>query len=181
MAASTSDTVYAQGQEKGKRRTVVLKAKEGLQAYEEMLVFYAMKYLTAAYGDTLPPQTLADGARQTRWVNLGGQLVAANDMEQLIADVEQGRIAGWKELNERLDNLWQAYPQQRDAHAYHVLCTLAGTDTLDETLWQHYRAQYADILNYIEQQKKVTRDKDTVNPFRNMTYWDDDERRAVLD
>ena len=181
MAKAENGTVYADGMEKGKRRTVVLKAKEGLRAYEEMLVFYAMKYLTATYGDTLPPQSLAEGARQTGWVNLGGQLVAANDMEQLIADVEQGRIASWKQLNERLDNLWEAYPVQRDTHAYHVLCALAGVDTLDESLWQRYRAQYTDILDYIEQQKKVSREKDNVNPFRNMTYWDDDERRAVLE
>ena len=45
MAASTTDTVYAQKQEKSKRPTVVLKAKEGLKAYEDMLVFYAMKTL----------------------------------------------------------------------------------------------------------------------------------------
>lgn len=180
MAKAENGTVYADGMEKGKRRTVVLKAKEGLRAYEEMLVFYAMKYLTATYGDTLPPQSLAEGARQTGWVNLGGQLVAANDMEQLIADVEQGRIASWKQLNERLDNLWEAYPVQRDTHAYHVLCALAGVNMLDESLWQRYRAQYTDILDYIEQQKKVSREKDNVNPFRNMTYWDDDERQAVL-
>ena len=167
-------TVYADGMEKGKRRTVILKAKEGLKAYEEMLVFYAMKTLE---GGQLP---VAGGRYEKEWVNIGGQLVAKPDMEQLIADVENGAIGSWQQLHDRMDTLWQAYPAQRAAHAYGVLCELAGVNQLDDNLWARYRAQYADILNYIEQQKKASRDKDDVNPFRNMTYWDDDERQAVL-
>ena len=172
--------VYAEGMEKSKRRTLILKPVEGLRAYEEMLVFYAMKYLTLAYGDALPPKTLAQEPRQTEWVNLGGQLVAAPDVEGMIADVEKGIIDSWKSLNDRLDHLWESYPQQRDAHAYHVLCTLSGVDCLDEALWQQFKTRFVEIQDYIEVQKQVTRQKDDTNPFRNMTYWDTAERDAVL-
>ncbi len=173
MAASTGDTVYAQGQEKSKRPTVVLKAAEGLKAYEDMLVFYAMKYLPQ-----LPSTRYQLDTKE--WVNIGGQLVAKADMEQLIADVENGAIASWQQLHDRMDALWEAYPAQREAHAYSVLCRLAGVDHLDETLWKQYQRRYADIQAYIEEQKVVSRHKDEVNAFRNMTYWDDDERAAVL-
>ena len=173
MAASTGDTVYAQKQEKSKRPTVVLKAEEGLKAYEDMLVFYAMKYL--------PQPNTHSSLINKEWVNIGGQLVAKNDMEKLIADVENGTIGSWQQLHDRMDALWEAYPAQREAHAYGVLCELAGVDHLDETLWQQYQKRYADIQTYIEEQKKVSRHKDDVNPFRNMTYWDDDERTAVLE
>lgn len=174
MAASTGVTVYGQGQEKSKRPTVVLKAEEGLKAYEEMLVFYAMKYLPQ-----LPSTRYQLVPKE--WINIGGQLVARPDMEQLISDVESGSIASWQQLHDRMDALWQAYPTQRDAHAYGVLCELAGVKELDEALWQRYQQRYAEIQNYIEEQKKASRHKDEVNPFRNMTYWDDDERAAVLE
>ena len=173
MAASTGDTVYAQGQEKSKRPTVVLKAAEGLKAYEDMLVFYAMKYLPQ-----LPSTRYQLVPKE--WVNIGGQLVSKADMEQLIADVENGAITSWQQLHDRMDALWEAYPAQREAHAYSVLCRLAGVDHLDETLWKQYQRRYADIQAYIEEQKVVSRHKDEVNAFRNMTYWDDDERAAVL-
>ena len=172
--------VYAEGMEKSKRRTLILKPVEGLRAYEEMLIFYAMKYLTLAYGDALPPKALAQEPRQTEWVNLGGQLVAAPDVEGMLADVEKGIIDSWKSLNDRLDHLWESYPQQRDAHAYHVLCTLSGVDYLDEDLWQQFKTRFVEIQDYIEDQKQVTRQKDDTNPFRNMTYWDTAERDAVL-
>ena len=172
--------IYAEGMEKSKRRTLILKPVEGLRAYEKMLIFYAMKYLTLAYGDALPPKALAQEPRQTEWVNLGGQLVAAPDVEGMIADVEKGIIDSWKSLNDRLDHLWEFYPQQRDAHAYHILCTLSGVDYLDEALWQQYKTRFVEIQDYIEVQKQVTRQKDDTNPFRNMTYWDTAERDAVL-
>ncbi len=173
MAASTTDTVYAQGQEKSKRPTVVLKAAEGLKAYEDMLVFYAMKNLEGE-------RTKVKGESLNDWVNIGGQLVAKQDMEQLIADVENGVLRDWTAIRARFDALWETYPAQREAHAYSVLCRLAGVEKLDDALWQQYQQRYAEIQKYIEEQKVASRHKDEVNPFRNMTYWDDDERAAVL-
>ncbi len=173
MAAAKDGVVYAEGMEKSKRKTVVLKAAEGLKAYEDMLVYYAMKYLPQ-------PITHHSSLITKEWVNIGGQLVAKSDMEQLIADVEKGVLDSWEAIHGRFDALWEAYPAAREAHAYGVLCRLAGTEKLDDAQWQRYQQRYAEIQNYIEEQKVASRHKDEVNPFRNMTYWDDDERQAVL-
>ena len=173
MAAAKDGVVYADGMEKGKRPTVILKAKEGLAAYEDMLVFYAMKYLE---GERIK----VNGESMNEWVNIGGQLVARPDMEQLIADVESGKLDSWNAVHERFNALWSAYPAQRQAHAYSVLCRLAGAEKLDDAQWQRYQQRYADIQKYIEEQKVESRRKDDVNPYRNMTYWDDAERAAIL-
>ena len=173
IAAAKDGVVYAEGMEKSKRKTVVLKAAEGLKAYEDMLVYYAMKYL--------PQHITHHSSLNTKeWVNIGGQLVAKSDMEQLIADVEKGSLDSWEAIHGRFDALWEAYPAAREAHAYGVLCRLAGAEKLDDAQWQRYQQRYAEIQNYIEEQKVASRHKDEVNPFRNMTYWDDDERQAVL-
>ena len=174
MKASADGPVYAAGMEKGKRRTVILKAKEGLKAYEDMLVFYAMKNLESGQCPEV------SGQSEKEWLNIGGQLVAKPDMEQLIADVESGAIDSWDAVHSRFNTLWGTYPAQRQAHAYGVLCRLAGVEKLDEGLWQNYRKRFADIQNYIEEQKVESRRKDDVNPYRNMTYWDDEERAAIL-
>ena len=160
--------------EKSKRPTVILKGEEGLKAYEDMLVFYAMKTLGQERPSHLTPNHTKD------WVNIGGQLVAKTDMEQLISDVENGSIDGWDALNTRLDNLWQTYPTLRAAHAYGVLCELENVQDIDDALWQKLQKRYSDIQAYIEEQKVASRHKEEVNPFRNMTYWDDAERDAVL-
>ena len=176
--------VYAQGQEKSKRPTVVLKAAEALKAYEDMLVFYAVRSLESGGRSCLPhPDNYAlrtPHSALSNWLNIGGQLITKADMEQLITDVESGVLADWKAVRDRLDTLWEAYPAQREAHAYGILCRLAGVERLDDALWQYYRDRYVAIQQYIEEQKTASRHKDEVNPFRNMTYWDDAEREAVL-
>ena len=177
MADARDGVVLAEGMEKSKRPTVILKAKEGLKAYEDMLVFYAMKTLEdkplSAFHS--PLSTITD------WVNIGGQLMAKPDMEQLIGDVESGAIGSWDALHARMDALWGPYYDDlKRKHAYGVLCRLAGVDALTDDLWQRYAERYDAIKNYIEQQKAASRHKDDVNPFRNMTYWDDAERDAVL-
>ncbi len=178
--ASTDGRVFAKGMEKSKRPTVILKAEAGRDAYREMLMFYAMKSLVAAYGEQMPPAELARGERQREWVNLGGQLVAGDDMARLIADTENGAIDSWKALNARLDSLWQEYPRQRATHAYKVLCHLAGTDTVDADTWNLCMQRYKEIEDKIAAEIKTSRHKDEVNPFRRMTYWDEAEMDAVL-
>ena len=179
--AAPSGEVYGNIMEKGKRPVLILKPAEGLQAYEDMLVFYAMKYLTQAYGNTLPPASLGDAPRIRQWVNIGGQLVAGPDMEQLIADVENGTLKDWDDIHARFNTLWgEHYEKQRLEHAYGVLCELAGANALDEAAWQQYLSRYESILQFIEKEKVATRQKDVENPYRNMTYWDDAERDAVL-
>ena len=180
ISASSDGRVYGEGMEKSKRRTVILKAEAGREAYREMLTFYAMKSLVAAYGEALPPAELGSGERMAEWVNLGGQLVAASDMERLIADTESGAIDSWQALNARLDSLWQEYPRQRAAHAYKVLCHMAGTDTIDDAVWSRCLQKYKEIEAKIAAEIKTSRHKDEVNPFRRMTYWNEAEMEAVL-
>ena len=173
--------IEAHGMEKGKRKTVVLKAGEGYKAYYDMLVFYAMKTLDPDGNAAMPDKALGDGERVTRWVNIGGQLIAEADMQQLIADIEEGRLDSWQAIHGRFDALWQAYPDAKRRHAYQVLCHLSQMRSLDDKEWNRYQADYCRILQFIADQKVLTRKKDDTNEFRHMTYWNDAEMHAVLD
>jgi len=173
IGSAKEEVVLAEGMEKSKRPTVVLKAREGMKAYEDMLVFYAMKTLQ---GCADKPEE----SREREWVNIGGQLVTRGDMEQLVSDVENGVIDSWEALHKRFDTLDETYPAKRRAHAYGTLCELANTDCLDDATWQHYQQRYADLQRYVDEQIAASRHKDDTNPFRNMTYWDAAEREAVL-
>ena len=172
--------IEAHGMEKGKRKTVILKAGEGYKAYYDMLVYYAMKTLEPLFGDKVPDSALGDGERTTRWVNIGGQLVAENDMTQLIADIEDGTLDSWNAIHDRFDQLWQAYPTQKERHCYQVLCHLSQKKHLDTEEWATYRAHYQRILQFISDQKVLSRKKDDTNEFRHATYWNDAEMNAVL-
>lgn len=178
--------IEAHGMEKGKRKTVILKAGEGYKAYYDMLVYYAMKNLQALSEDEFQKLkasediNIRNSARVTRWVNIGGQLIAEQDIKQLIDDIEKGVLDNWDDIHARFDSLWQAYPEQKQRHAYQVLCYLSQKCSLDDAEWNRYKEEYQRIQQYVADQKVLTRKKDDTNEFRHATYWNDAERDAVL-
>ncbi len=173
--------VLAYGMEKGKRPVRVLKAAQGYQAYEDMLIYYAMNTLTKeGENTTLPEASLAEGEREREWVNLGGQLVPQQELDKLINQIESGAVDSWQQVHECYDQWWEEYPALCRRHAYQVLCHLSQCRTLGEPQWQHYLQRYSNIQHFVAEQVKVTRQKDNENLFRRMTYRNEAEMQAVL-
>lgn len=175
--------VTASNMEKGHRKVVVLKAAKGYEAYEEMLIYYAMKSLLRYRNEddtSLPDSSLANHDRERCWVNLGGQLLRQRDLDKLIADIENDTLSSWDAIHQRLDDLWTDYPQQLMRHAYHLLCEMNGCKEISQELWNQLLARYTKIQQYVAEQVRITREKDEHNPFRRMTYRNDAEMAAVL-
>ena len=173
--------VLAFGMEKGKRPVRVLKAAQGYQAYEDMLVYYAMNILTDdGKSNDLPEASLAEGEREREWVNLGGQLVPQGELDKLIAQIESGEVDSWQQVHDRYNQWWAEYPALCRRHAYQVLCLLSQSHTLAPGQWQQYLLRYGNIQHFVAEQVKVTRQKDDENLFRRMTYRNDAEMQAVL-
>lgn len=173
--------VLGYGMEHNKRKTVILKPGQAFKAYEEMLIFYAVRAIKAVFGDQMPPASLAEGSRVQWWINLGGQLVARPDMEQLLDDIESRKLGSWQTIHERLDELWKRYPADKAKHAYQVLCELSQLSALDEKEWNMYCARFAQIERFVQDQIVLTRKKDDDNEFRKMTYWNEQEMQRVLE
>lgn len=173
--------VLGYGLEKGKRKAVITKWAKGYQAYEDMLTYYAMGALTHEGESTaLPSSKLAEGKREREWMNLGGQLVPQHEVDQLMHEIENGTVSTFEGIHQRYDEWWEQYPQWCEKHAYQILCMLADTATIDEARWQQLLQRYATIRQYVADQVRITREKDNANPFRQMTYRNDAEMKAVL-
>lgn len=177
MEESTGTEVYGKGIEKGKRKCLILKAAEAINAYEDMLIYYAMQTMEG-HEDTIG--LTYDGDREKRWVNLGGQLVGGECLDQLIEDIEEGRLASWDDIHLRMDKLWEQYPTMRYIHAYSILCELESTDCINDSIWTKLMLRYEEIKQYVADQVRITREKDNKNPFRQMTYDTLEEMEAVL-
>ena len=174
--------IVAYGMEKGKRKVKVLKAAQGYQAYEDMLVYYAMGALTGdGSSDTLPEASLGQGEREREWVNLGGQLVTQQQLDELIGQIENGTIDSWEGIHARYDEWWEGYESQCRRHAYQILCDLSLASELTAEQWQQYLQRYATIKQYVADQVRITRQKDDTNLFRQQTYRNDAEMKAVLE
>jgi hypothetical protein len=177
--------VLGENMEKSGRKVVLIKAVEGYHAYGQMAHYYAVKNLLV-YLETHPDATFASlgealaGARDRLWINLGGQLVPAADLDRLRSDVGAGRLGTWEDIHHRYDALWQEYPLAKQRHAWATLCDLLGVRQIDKALWTAALDKAVEIQEYIRDQVYQTRKKDFDNPFRQATYRSLEEMTAAI-
>ena len=179
--------VLGEAMENSGRKVVILKPREAYHAYRQMLHFYAVRNLLG-FVQSDPQATLSsmqralasEKGRERHWVNLGGQLARASDVARLRADIRSGRLASWPAIHRAYDELWAAYPLEKQRHAYACLLGLLGAGELTPQLWQHALEEAVRTQEYVEEQVYQTRAKDYYNPFRQTTFRNAEEMQAVF-
>lgn len=179
-------TVLGEGMEKSKRPVHILKVYDAYHAYGDMLVHYAMKNLLAQIDSKGSADFIKDikdcaaSTSHTAWVNLGGQLVMADDLDALRNDICEGKLDSWKAIHERYNELWSRYPEDKLNHAVHCLCDVMGVKVMTPDTWLQALAYGERIQRRIAEQVYMSRKKDHDNVFRACTCRNDEELKAVF-
>ncbi|MHC4757340.1 MAG: DUF4954 family protein [Planctomycetota bacterium] len=176
--------VLGENMEKSNRKIVIKKPYEGYHAYGDMLCYYAVKNLMeymvendstfSSMCDTLKEKCERD------WVNIGGQLIPSKDFDKLREDIGKGELADWEQIHGRYDVLWQAYPLEKQRHAFMVLCNLLGTDNPTKEQWISSLDKAVTIQEFIRDEVYTSRKKDFDNRFRQATYRNIEEMAAAI-
>ena len=125
-------------------------------------------------------QESLQGTRRREWVNVGGQLMLAQYVDQLRADVGSGRLASWEDIHQRYDEFWNAYPLEKQKHAFATLGDLNVGEALTRQRWLDALQNAVRIQEYICDEVYATRKKDYENPFRQATFRNSDEMTAAI-
>ena len=179
--------VFGEGMEKGKRKVRILKPLQAYHAYGDMLTYYAVTTILH-YLEAHPDQNIESivahmkGKRLRKWINLGGQTMPEEDVDQLRADIGNGVLNTWEEIHQRYDKLWADYQKEKLHHAYFSLMFLYKdeTDVLTKAMWDETLDNALRIQQYICDQVYDSRKKDYENPFRNATFRNEEEKLAVI-
>ena len=179
--------VFGEHMEKGKRKVRILKPLEAYHAYGDMITYYAvntlMRYLEAH--PELDMEAIVNsmrGKRLRKWINLGGQTMPEEDVDQLRADIRDGKLNTWDEIHHRYDELWKNYQAEKLHHAYFALMFLYKdeTDVLSKEMWHENLDKAIRIQHFICDQVYESRKKDYENEFRTATFRNEDEKIAVI-
>ena len=179
--------VFGEHMEKGKRKVRILKPLEAYHAYGDMITYYAvntlMRYLEAH--PELDMEAIVNsmrGKRLRKWINLGGQTMPEEDVDQLRADIRDGKLNTWDEIHHRYDELWENYQAEKLHHAYFALMFLYKdeTDVLTKEMWHENLDKAIRIQHFICDQVYESRKKDYENEFRTATFRNEDEKIAVI-
>jgi hypothetical protein len=177
--------ILGEGIEHSTRKVVISRIGPAYRAYREMLHYYAMTNLLEYLRDH-PQMTYASlneafaGPREHPWMNLGGQIVLAKDVEQLKSNIKSGKLNSWDEIHRELDRLWAEYPLAKQRHAFATLLTILGTACLTRDEWNAALDEAVRIQEYICEQVYVTRKKDHENRFRQATFENTTEMESVI-
>ncbi len=177
--------VLGENMEKSRRKVVIQKCQPAWHAYEDMLFYYAVNNLIA-WLQTHPGTKFHDlnaalkNQRQTQWVNLGGQLIPAPDVDQLRSDIRTGQLSTWTDIHNRYEKLWKNYPLEKQKHAWATLSHLLCTEEPSLPQWQAALDRSLTVQQYICDQVYISRKKDYDNPFRQATYRNQEEMTAAL-
>ncbi len=177
--------VFGEDMEKGHRKVRILKVRQAYQAYGDMLLHYAVeniiRYLNEKPNNSIEKLNgLFEGRRMRKWINLGGQMMPEDDVDQLREDIAEGRLNSWDEIHRRYDELWEQYKIEKLYHAYGSLLYLLHDATISAETWNRVLDHAVEVQQYICDQVYLSRKKDYDNPFRNATYRNENEKLAVL-
>ena len=130
---------------------------------------------------TLLKKIEAAGNR-SEWENVGGQLIKASRIKNLLNDIEEERICSWDEIHEFYLGEAGKYPRDLVDHALSSLKEFIhiDTDSINEETLTKVFIRGIEVNALIAERTYESRSKDYQNPFRNMSYSSDKERDAVI-
>lgn len=179
--------ILATGFENSKRKVQIIKIQEGYNTYKKMLRYYAgsqiiqyavAKNITDAaqllQGISYPPSL-------TDWLNIGGQLIAKDQLNNLLGDIRNNKIQSWKEVHGFYQSQARRYALDKIAHSLSVVRELEGTgDNIDNAFLINLFLQTLETKEWITQNVYTSKEKDYKNSFKNMVYDNKEEMESVL-
>jgi NDP-sugar pyrophosphorylase family protein len=161
----------------------ILKPAEAYRAYTDMLCYYGTKAVAewCAAGHlsvSAFQQTVSES--YGRWLNLGGQLVPEQKVEELKDRIREGSLETWDAVHGVYEEWHAQYRRDKAIDGLSVLKDVLKVPALDERTWTSLVEQVVATRSYIEGQVFKTKEKDFDNRFRHTTYRNGAERDAVL-
>ena len=174
--------------ENSKRKVVLLKVQQAYRIFEDLVIYYGMQAILSLIKENNPTSFEAMVAlfpattKRIEWLNIGGQLIPADEITLLKEKIKSGKIKSWDQVHEYYNQQGIKYPSLKNKHALASLSEISGI-----TLKKITKEQFNSLLNTIIATKEWmtkgiydSRAKDYVNPYRKMVYEHTAEMNTVV-
>jgi hypothetical protein len=180
--------ILAEGFENSNRKVLLLKVRKSYTAFVRMIRYYAMSHISSSM---IANDTLAFAAwkkkyfseeERTAWYNLGGQLVPESNVNELLHAIRINKFKSWDQVHGFYQYHGAIYNERVLNHAIASFCELDGYSKKSFSLPMLNQSldEYLKTMDWIYRGIVVSREKDMVNPFRQMVYQNNEEMEAVL-
>jgi hypothetical protein len=179
LSADKDGCYYIEGFENSNRK---------VQIFSDLVIYYgATQLLEHAIKNNLTSfaelkKSISTKITRSKWLNIGGQLMATTDVEKIKQQVKTSKIQNWQQLHEMYKKIGAAYPTDKLEHAYTSLLEI-----LNITSKQFSAETFKNVLQNAVTIKEwmckgiyESREKDYTNPFRKMVYDTKKEMEKVI-
>lgn len=181
-------TVSASGFENSKRHVHIIKVQRAYDMYKRMILYYGgsqlIKFITENEITTIEQLTsgLPETIKMDEWMNLGGQLIPKQEVEQLIQNIKKSSIQSWEEIHAFYEDQSKIYTKQKLAHALACMLQVAGLSPaqIDRHLIKDVLYRTIETKEWITKMVYESKAKDYTNQFRKMVYDSTEEMENVV-
>jgi hypothetical protein len=180
--------VAAYGIENTKQPAQITKVWEAYTIYKELIIYYAIENLLNFISDkniaslTDLKQKLANNPVRSPWKNIGGQLLPAENLDQLLSDIKSGKIKSWDDVHAFYKKNSDHYTEYKLNHAYSSLLEVQqiNASQLDNDLFKECLESALETKEWMIKSIYESRAKDYENEFRKMAYDSIEEMEEVV-
>jgi hypothetical protein len=177
--------ITVDGFENSKRKVVLLKVNKSYTLFKELITYYAAEqvllFIAANKLKSVEDLFAQLPKKQKRagWVNVGGQLIPAVELEKLKQRISTGKIKSWDAVHAFYQTQAEKYPLQKLTHALSAFFEVTGSSKLDKNSLKDLLQSYLLLKTWMVDGIASSRAKDYTNPFRKMVYETEEEMEAV--
>ncbi len=180
--------ILAENFENSSRKVLLLKVRKSYAAFVRMIRYYAISHIsssliaheTLTFSGWKKKYFIEEG--RTAWYNLGGQLMPESNVNDLLHAIRVDKFKSWDQVHGFYQYHGAIYQERVLNHAIASLCEMDGYSkrSFNLPLLNKLLDEYVKTMDWIFRGIVDSREKDMVNPFRQMVYQNNEEMEAVL-
>ncbi|MCC5936569.1 MAG: DUF4954 family protein [Lunatimonas sp.] len=180
--------VTVDGWENSKRQIELTKVPDAWHIFHRMIAFHAVQCAIGCpeinefqYWENVK-QLLPNTFGKWQWKNVGGQLMPAAILSELIDEVKSPQVSTWPEVHALYTAASLSYPTWKCAHGLQSLFEARQVirEDFGQREWEQVLRESVDTRRWLSEQTYLSRQKDYQNRFRNMVYDSMEERDLIL-
>lgn len=180
--------IYGEGLENSHRKVKILKLPKAYHLFKELIQYHVAKQLI--HHIHFHKLTSLEESKQTlptnpilhEWVNTGGQLITATQIEKLKASICSGKIKSWKQVHEYYQLQADNYATDKLHHAIAAYKKVFGINLkkANEDILRELLTSSITTREWMTASIHQSRSKDYQNKFRQLLYGNKSEMEEVI-
>lgn len=168
---------------------VILKPVKAYKEYRKIVKYFAARSLMEFCSSHKIKRLSASAIQKitaidlyTKWTNAGGQIIPSKKVDELCAKIKAKKINSWQAVHAFYDACQESYGDWKARYSIYLLEQLYSRKIQDFTkeIFKDIIADVTVVSNDMLSDSYYSRKKDYDDPFRQMTYGDEEEMTAVL-